>query len=205
MREEIIVATKNNVKSFRDRLLKQIGKVAVIVAIIGIAISAVKSQQVKNENMTNTIQDAMKAIGELATYEYTYHDEANLEEFRQLGGFKIPFTKHSMTIPYDGVIKVGYRISDIDVRVRGKEITIKLPEVEILNNDLDIDYENVKSDNNIFNPIEPNELGEWKENEQKERLRNAEEMGIYASAETSAREQIRAMLEDIDGYHVNFK
>lgn len=205
MREEIIVATQNKTKNLMDMLLKQIGKIAVVVVIVGIGIGVAKSQVDKAESMTNTIRDALEPIGEFATYEYTYHGEENVEDFRQLGSIKIPFTKHSITIPYDGIIKVGYQVSDMDVQVRGKEISIKLPEPEILDNYLEIDYEKMESNNNILNPIDPNELGDWKENEKEERLRNAEEMGIYDSAETSAREKIREMLGYIDGYHVNFR
>lgn len=203
MHEDTMVTIRN--KNIMDMLLKQIGKVALLVMVVGIGFVAVKYHATKEADMTTIIRDALDPIGEFATYEYTYHGEAKIEDSRQLGNVKIPFTKHSITIPYDGAIKVGYQISDIDIQVKGKEICVHLPEPKILDNYLEIDYEKIESDNNILNPIEPNELGDWKENEKEERLKNAEEMGIYDSAETSAREQIRALLEYIDGYHVDFR
>lgn len=205
MQEETMVATQNKKNKIIDMLLKQIGKAALLAMIVGIVFGAVKYHATKEADMTTIIRDALEPIGEFATYEYTYHGEAKVEDFRKLGNIKIPFTKHAITIPYDGAIKVGYQVSDIDIQVKGKEISIHLPEPEILDNYLEIDYEKIESDNNILNPIEPNELGDWKEGEKEERLKNAEEMGIYASAETSAREQIRALLGYIDGYHVNFR
>lgn len=205
MDKDTMVAVQNKKNNIMDMLLKQIGKVALLVVVIGIGFVVVKNQVTKEADMTTIIRDALEPIGEFATYEYIYHGEAKIEDSRQLGNVKIPFTKHSIEIPYDGAIKVGYQVSDIDIQVRGKEISVKLPEPEILDNYLEIDYEKIESDNNILNPIEPNELGDWKESEKEYRLKNAEEMGIYASAETSAREKIREMLGYIDGYHVNFR
>lgn len=205
MDKDTMVAVQNKKNNIMDMLLKQIGKVALLVVAIGIGFVVVKNHVTKEADMTTIIRDALEPIGEFVTYEYTYQGEKPIEKSRQLGDFKIPFTKHSVVIPYNGTIKVGYQVSDIDIQVRGKEISIKLPKPEILDNYLEIDYEKIESDNNILNPIEPNELGDWKEGEKEERLRNAEEMGIYESAETSAREQIRALLGYIDGYHVNFR
>lgn len=205
MQEDTMVAAQNKKNNIMDMLLKQIGKAALLVVVIGVGFVVVKNHTTKEADITTIIRDALEPIGEFATYEYTYHGEAKVEDSRQLGNAKIPFTKHSITIPYDGAIKVGYQVSDIDIQVKGKEICIKLPEPEILDNYLEIDYEKIEADNNILNPIEPNELGDWKEGEKAERLKNAEEMGIYASAETSAREKIREMLGYIDGYHVNFR
>lgn len=205
MQEDTTVATQNKKNKIMDMLLKQIGKAALLAMIVGIVFVAVKYHATKEADMTTIIRDALEPIGEFATYEYTYHGEAKVEDSRKLGNIKIPFTKHAITIPYDGAIKVGYQVSDIDIQVKGKEISIHLPEPKILDNYLEIDYEKIESDNNILNPIEPNELGDWEESEKEERLKNAEEMGIYASAETSAREQIRALLGYIDGYHVNFR
>lgn len=205
MQEDTMVAVQNKKNNIMDMLLKQIGKAALLVVAIGVGFVVVKNYTTKDADITTIIRDALEPIGEFATYEYTYHGEAKVEDSRQLGNVKIPFTKHAITIPYDGAIKVGYQVSDIDIQVKGKEISIKLPEPEILDNYLEIDYEKIEADNNILNPIEPNELGDWKEGEKTERLKNAEEMGIYASAETSAREKIREMLGYIDGYHVNFR
>lgn len=205
MDKDTMVEVQNKKNNIMDMLLKQIGKVALLVVVVGIVFVAVKNHATKETDVTTIIRDALEPIGEFATYEYTYHGEAMVEDSRQLGKFNIPFTEHTIQIPFDGVIKVGYHVSDIDIQVRGKEISIKLPEPEILDNYLEIDYEKIEADNNILNPIEPNELGDWKEGEKAERLKNAEEMGIYASAETSAREKIRELLGYIDGYHVNFR
>lgn len=204
MRKETMLANQNEANIIMDMVLKQIGKIASLIVIIAIGIVVIKNLVAEETDMTTIIRDALQPIGEFATYEYVYHGEEEIEDSKQLGDFKIPFTEHSLQIPFDGIIKVGYQISDIDIQVKGKEIIIKLPEPEILDNYLEIDYEKIKADNNILNPIEPNELGDWKESEKAERLKNAEEMGIYASAEMSAKEKIRKMLGYIKGYHVNF-
>lgn len=205
MSRETMVMTQSRIQVFADKMLRRIGILTVVLLIICAGIGVVKHRTAKEVDLTKTIRDAMEAIGEFATYEYTYSGVANLEDYRQLGDFNIPFTKHTMDIPYSGVIKVGYQVADMDIQVIGKEIRIALPKPEILDNYLEIDYEEVESNNNILNPIEPIELGDWSEKEKEERLAAAEEMGLYGSAETNAKEIIRDVLGYIDGYHVSFK
>ena len=65
-----------------------------------------------------------------------------------------PVDKKSFLLTYAGQLKAGVRMDQAEVDVKGKTITVLLPEVEILSNIIDEKsievYDETK---NIFNPI----------------------------------------------------
>ena len=91
-----------------------------------------------------TLEDVdrkLSSIAEVATYEQTYEGTLTDVNPKKVFGVSIPFLKDTTAISYSGTIKVGYDIDEIERAVDNekKEITIILPEAQVLSNELDED------------------------------------------------------------------
>jgi hypothetical protein len=103
-----------------------------------------------------TIKYNISNIGKLSTAEYSYTHVEQVDETRKINGFKIPLTKSSFIYSYDGKITAGIDFTEVQVDKNDttKEITVTLPDVEIISSDVDEDsFELYDEKNNIFNPI----------------------------------------------------
>ena len=209
----------NGFKTFRNICTAIV--ILVIVSFVSIGVYKIKTKdkveekseaaEVFAETVDVTVYDVkrhMSPIGELATYEQTYEGHEKMEDYVEaFGKWNVPFTKHTIDIQYDGVLKVGYEMKDIDVSVDTDEkvINVVLPEVQVLDNYVDT-YSTV-DDNNVFNPIESDEAQNYLDSvvEPKE-LKEAEEAGIYQKAEENAKELIKNELCYFEkfGYTVKF-
>lgn len=185
--------------------------IAVIVAVIGTKISdgihdgsEAVTHQVEVTNVT--IEHKLQEIGEMATYEYTYTDMTTIKDTRRLfDKVDIPGTTHSMDMKYSGVIKVGYEVANIQVKMNGNKIKIELPEAQVLDNYInDEDVEFLNENNNPFNPIEPEEGYKYLPEEKQRQLEMAEEEGIYDLAEENAKKTITELLSGYEDYEVEF-
>lgn len=76
--------------------------------------------------------DFLKAIGELATEEYTYTG------IYKLSNGQIPFiTKKGFTMVYTANFKAGVKVKDIKVQVNQDQVTVTLPQSQLLQGTLD--------------------------------------------------------------------
>lgn len=155
--------------------------------------SAVSAIEVKHE---------LLSIGELATAKYTYLGQAYIKDYRNVLGLDIPFTSHTILITYSGVVKVGYVVDDMEVEVKDTTIYITLPAPRVLDNYIDT-YMTEES-NNIFNPIETNEVSE-KLNEVKEAELEKCRDDAYDKAEKEVKKTILGLLQVFEDYKVKFE
>ncbi len=149
------------------------------------------------------LKKLLSEIGEFATSEYEYSGYAKIEEYRQIGDWNIPFTSHEIDIHYGGVIKVGYDVGAIDIEVDKKKIIVSLPEPRILDNY--ITALKTDEDNNLFNPIDSNEVNEKMEEVKEAELERAEKNGVYEKAKTSVKAIIIQLFSQFEGYSVTFR
>ena len=149
------------------------------------------------------IRAELTAVGEFATAEYSYEGQAYVEKQRKFWGKKVPLTKHSISITYDGIIKIGYCIEEIDVEVKGDMIIITLPEPIVLDNY--IDNYRTKEHNNILNLISSNEVAKKLEEVKELELEKAEEKGVYKLASKNVKFILADLLGKFDGYSVTFR
>lgn len=113
------------------------------------------------ENMVNfnKIQTEIKEVGKLTTldYYYTYagtHKDA--DEFFNISGWEMPWTKNSFLAQWDGVVACGVDLAKVVISVdeNTKVITVSMPTAEIFYHDVFEDsFEILDEKNNIFNPI----------------------------------------------------
>ncbi len=107
--------------------------VLVIVLALGIGKTLVNSQK--------TTQIGFENIGELAT-QAAYCTEVNVTEAsRDLWGVTIPFTQSKYVYSYDIILKAGLDFGQIqwDVDERNHVIHVRLPEIRVLSNEIDLD------------------------------------------------------------------
>ncbi len=142
-------------------------------------------------------------IGELSTYadEYTYSlgkDDTRfwLEKIPVIG------STNSITITCKGIVKVGYDISDIKVRVSDDKIFISIPEAQL--NDNYIIWDSMVCDevNNILNPIEFSQYQDLINDIEQKGFNQAVEKGLYTKAEDNLKDLVNVFLSDFDDYEI---
>ena len=79
-----------------------------------------------------TVSAKLKAIGELATEQYTYTG------IYKLSNGQIPFvTKKGFTMVYTSNFKAGVKVKDIKVQVNQDQVTVTLPQSQLLDKKID--------------------------------------------------------------------
>lgn len=159
------------------------------------------------------VQHQLDQIGELASAMDTYNGSGKIEDVKKetlpvLGEVEIPGTYHCVEVSYTGTIKAGYNLSDIETNLnrKDKEIEVTLPEVIIISNTIDEPTTKIIK-KSILNPFDPNEVPAYIDEIAKPNgLKEAEERGLYDTAEESAKEQIESQLSCFEkyGYKVVF-
>lgn len=209
----------NGFKVFKNVCTAIVSVAILAVVVIGVYKFKTKDKVDEQPEATEVFAEAvdvtvydvkrqMSPIGEMATYEQTYEGHEKIEDYREaFGKWNVPLTKHTVDIQYDGVVKVGYEMKDVDLSVdtENKVINVVLPEVQVLDNYVDT-YSTV-DDNNIFNPIKSDEAQEYLDGIVEPReLKEAEEDGIYEKASENAQELIKNQLSYFEkfGYSVEF-
>ncbi|SHK57123.1 DUF4230 domain-containing protein [Tepidibacter formicigenes] len=161
-----------------------------------------------NINITNNKQkdstvilDRISKIKELATTKYYYSNIIAFKENKKIQDIKIPFTQKSFLIKYEGTIKAGVDIENIEILENKKEkIKIKLSKPKILNHN--IDEKNIyiyDEKNSLFNKLSIkdvfNEISKEKENIEKKLI----EDGFLEEASKNTKLLLENILRDL-GY-----
>lgn len=135
----------------------------------------------------------LNAIQELATQEYHYTNMGRFQNQLDFYGWKVPFTTKSFIVAYDGVIKAGVDLSELQVEVSGKTISVTLPEGKILSHDIDEDSLEVFDETkNIFNPIQIEDYTGFTADQKA----SMEERAISEGLLTAASERVRTVVEE---------
>ncbi len=101
------------------------------------------------------VESKLNEMAELTTYSSEYTVTLGKEETRHLmDDIKLAMTTNSITITASGIVKVGYDVSDISVKVDNFKIYISLPEAKLNDNYVIWDTLECEEKNNILNPIE---------------------------------------------------
>lgn len=151
------------------------------------------------------IESKLAEIRELSTFSSEYTISRAEEEERCITKyFPIPGAKNIITMDCKGIVKVGYDFDDITVTVDNEkeEIIIALPDPKANDNYIIWDSIDYAEKNSILNPIDFEQyrimLAEIKE----DGLKQAEDKGIYKSAEKNMKALINDTLDDITDYDI---
>ena len=169
--------------------------VACLIFFAGMMFAGKNSEP---EITSTSLQQQLQEISDLAVLEYNYTKVGKFENSLELNGWDIPLTKKSFLLTYSGALQAGIDMSHIEISVDDKNITVLLPDVEIISNLIDEDsievYDETK---NIFNPISINDYKTFASNQKSVVEEDAIENGFLSEAATRAQNAIRSFLEMI--------
>ena len=117
---------------------------------------------------------------------------------------KIPVlgSTNSIEITCKGIVKVGYNMADIVVKVDDEKIYISIPEARLNDNYVIWDSVECNESNSIFNPIEFSQYEEIIAEIEEKGLEDVISQGIYQSAEENLKVLIEAFLSEFDDYEI---
>ena len=142
----------------------------------------------------------LNAIQELATQEYHYTNMGRFQNQLDFYGWKVPFTTKSFIVAYDGVIKAGVDLSELQVEVSGKTISVTLPEGKILSHDIDEESLEVFDETkNIFNPIQIEDYTGFTADQKASMEERAIDEGLLTAASERARTVVEEFLSAFPG------
>lgn len=166
-------------------------------AIQELADTPMVANAVSPEIILDIVNSDIKKIGELATVEYLFTDSAKFSDSKQIKEWNIPLTEKSFILKWNGVIKAGVNIENIDVKVKKDDgvIVISMPDAEILSYSVDNDsVEVLDQKDNIFNKITIDDKVEFDASAEKEMKERAVENGLLEKAQKNAEELIENLL-----------
>lgn len=156
------------------------------------------------------IANRIDSVKKLITTEYHYTNMGSMENQNEFYGWKIPFTRKSFILSYDGVIYAGLDIDKADIRVEGKVIRIDLPEAEILSHEIKEESITIfDEETSVFNPIEIADYTSFSADQKKAMEDKAIAGGLLDKAEDNAKEAIEEVLlmnpEIANNYEIEFR
>ena len=169
-------------------------------------LNALLRKENKVEVTTFIVKERLNEIGELATEAYEYNGVQTISNARQMFGWTIPGTTNIINVTYDGVVKVGFDVTEIhpDVNQVTQKIYITLPDPKVLDSYIKLDELQFDAQNNILNPIDVTKLTEYFGEIEKQGLSNAEEKDIFDKAEKRMELLIEGFLAVFPEYEVVF-
>ena len=156
--------------------------ILVIVLLGGVYyVFAKKAQPVKEVN-TLLIENQLSYCQELVTMKYRYSDIVSIRK-------SIALSKSFSIVKYSGIIRIGIpdvTMSDIEVYNEGKSLKIKLPDVEVLGNDI-TSQEVFDESHSIFVPITLDDVFSEIEKSKEKTLEDLISDGILKEARENAK------------------
>ena len=151
------------------------------------------------------IEVALFEIQELSTHAGRYTVCRNEDEVREVLGWDIfGIATNSISIRCQGIVKVGFDVSEIIVTIdaESKTVYIKLPEAKVLDNYVIWDTVECVETNNMFNPIEFSQYQTIIAEMEAEGLETMVEAGIFNSAREHFEAIVVTYLSGITTYNI---
>ena len=185
---------------------KLIALIAVIVIALGAGLYFGKSLSSESRITKLGFED----MGELATQAAYCTMVEDTEAARDLFGVEIPFTQSRLIYSYDVIVRAGLDFEQIEWSVDepNKIIEVKLPEIRVLNSELDTEsFKLYLEDESIFRRISMEEnndsMIEMEENARRQAVGN----GLLDEARANAEAILRSFFAgvyDLEKYEIVF-
>lgn len=194
------------IKQFKIKRL--ITYLVIIILILTISFFAGIKFATRNNvsSVTSTsLTQQLQEIEELATLSYNYTKVGKFSNNLKFNGWNIPLTQKSFLITYSGKLKAGIKMDKINISLKNNIITVSIPEIEILSNEIDENsievYDETK---NVFNPISINDYTEFAKKQKEEVAQEAIENGLLSEAATKTQKTIKRYLNAIPNISENY-
>lgn len=194
--------------------LNQTFKNIIIIILIACIFFVVGRLWPSSENPTTMTSDLLsqqiQSISELASVEYNYTNMGKFENQATFYGWKVPFTTKSFIISYDGVIKAGIDMSQVNVKVKNKKIQITMPKAKILSHEIDEkSIEVFDETKNIFNQISITDYHQFAIDQKAKMEDNVKQKGLLTEAQDKAQKTIDTFVKSSyqlsDDYEISFE
>lgn len=155
----------------------------------------------------NEVETKLIAIGELSTYMGEYEVERTEEQTRyMLDNIPVLGTTNEIGIKCVGIVKVGYDMEDIVVKVdnESQKIYVAIPEPDIKDNYIKWDSIENTENNNILNPIEFSQYQNLFSELEEQGLEDAIDKGVYDDANSHLKEVINSFLSCFEDYQIEY-
>ncbi len=152
---------------------------------------------------SETLKSQLNSLQELVTQEYIYTNaDKRTDNAKWLFGWARPFSDTSLVLTYDGVIKAGINMNEvqIDINEDTRTITVTLPDSKIMDNNIpqeSITVVEVK--NGLFNEITFDDYNAFISEQKIIMEQKAIDRGLLETADKEARETIQAFLSVMPG------
>lgn len=160
------------------------------------------------------VMEEIKNISELATVEYRYTNVGTLDSSSNFKfvDVKIPFTKKTVVVTMDGVLKAGFDFSEVEIKTdeKSKKITVYIPNAKFLSNELFEDsFQVYEEKESVWNQITLDDSNSIRKDIKDKAVENAEKNGTLEQANERAKELIKCIIESVpkikDTYQIDFK
>ena len=144
----------------------------------------------------------LRTVQELVSVEYHYTNMGKFENQADFYGWKVPFTSKSFIVSYDGIIRAGVNLSEVQPEVDdlNHTITITLPRSEIISHEIPEDSIEVFDEtHNIFNQITIEDYTDFTKDQKEAVMQKAIDNGLLTAADEKARESVESFLTLIPG------
>lgn len=181
--------------------IKTICQILIILGI-GIGIFFSGSHYADTHNQTritsSVIESHLQDSQDLIATKYYYSHFGKYENSRSINGWKVPLTKKTFLLQFNGEIQAGIDLSKIKVNVSDHQIIINTPNIRILSNTIDESSIQIyDEDNNLFNPIKVSDYKTFAVQQKKIVLKEAKQKGLIKKASASTKKTITNLINTI--------
>ena len=185
-------------KSRLISFLNQISlKVYLVIALAVIGVVVFFTHKSEEPIDYNIIRGSIRDIGEIASLEYEYTEVAESGDSASFFNIDIPFTNSSFVYAYDGTAKFGINAEKISIEVEADKINVTIPKGELLSHETGNNLQQFDVNNNIFNPINPDDLPKEINEKKKKMEEKFKEKDFYKRAQQSSKTLIENILRPI--------
>lgn len=179
-----------------NQTLKNILIIVIIAVVFFIAGKVWPSGEEPTKMTSDLLSQQIQSISELASVEYNYTNMGKFENQATFYGWKVPFTTKSFIISYDGTIKAGIDMSQVEVKVKDKKIIVTLPPAKILSHEIDEkSIEVFDETKNIFNQISITDYNSFAIDQKESMEQRVLDKGLLQEAMDKAQETIKTFIE----------
>lgn len=191
-----------------NQTLKNIIAIVMIALVFFFVGKLWPSGEEPTKMTSDLLSQQIQNISELAVVEYNYTNMGKFENQATFYGWKVPFTTKSFIISYDGKIKVGIDMSLVEVKIKGKNISVSVPEAKILSHEIDEkSIEIFDETKNIFNQISITDYNQFAIDQKDKMETSVKEKGIIKEAQEKTEKVITSFIKSSyqlsDDYEIN--
>lgn len=142
------------------------------------------------------LENRLSQISELASVSWSYTNMAQFESSNEFYGMTLPFTTKKFILTYDGEIKAGVDLRKALVDISGTEVTVRLPDAEILSHQIDENSVEVFDETtSIFNPFTVEDFTAFQADQKAAMEKKALAKGLLEESRKKAIDSVSLLLD----------